>query len=46
MSRNDEIKAVCTELEALLGQLQASVAALTAILTPPAAPDGQEVPVP
>lgn len=43
MSKDDEVRAVVTELDGLLGDLRANVDALAALLVPPAV-NGEEVP--
>lgn len=47
-AKDDEVRAVVTELDALLNQLQANVDALSTALNTPPAKDGpgKEVPVP
>lgn len=46
-TKDEEVRAVVGELDALLAQLRESVAALTAVLeAPPPESQGQEVPVP
>jgi hypothetical protein len=46
-SKDEEVRAVVGELDALIARLRANVEALTAVLNPPAAPPSdpiQEVP--